>query len=50
MPPGLHRFTYVARATAPGRYRVPPAKVEEMYQPEVFARTGGADIVVRAER
>jgi uncharacterized protein YfaS (alpha-2-macroglobulin family) len=46
MPPGLHRFTYVARATTPGRYRVPPAKVEEMYQPEVFARTGAAEIVV----
>lgn len=50
MPPGLHRFTYVARATTPGRYRVPPAKVEEMYQPEVFARTEGAEIQVRAAR
>jgi uncharacterized protein YfaS (alpha-2-macroglobulin family) len=50
MPPGLHRFTYLARATTPGRYRVPPAEVEEMYQPEVFARTAGAEIRVQGRR
>ncbi len=47
MPPGLHRFTYLARATTEGRYRVPPAEVKEMYQPEVFARTTGAEIRVQ---
>jgi alpha-2-macroglobulin len=50
MPPGLHRFTYLARATTPGRFRVPPAQVQEMYQPEVFARTAGAEVRVAEER
>ena len=38
-------YTYVARATTPGQFVVPPAKAEEMYAPEVFGR-GGTDRVV----
>ena len=37
---GLYNYTYVARATTPGRFVVPPAKAEEMYNPETFGRTG----------
>ena len=42
---GVHEYEYVARATTPGRYVVPPAKAEEMYMPETFGRSG-TDIVV----
>ena len=42
---GIHTYTYVARATTPGDFVVPPAKAEEMYSPEVFGR-GGTDRVL----
>jgi uncharacterized protein YfaS (alpha-2-macroglobulin family) len=41
---GVHEYTYVARATMPGRYVVPPPKAEEMYMPETFGR-GASDHV-----
>ena len=41
---GVYNYSYVARATTPGRFVVPPAKAEEMYAPETFGRTG-TDIV-----
>ena len=37
---GVYNYTYVARATTPGNFVVPPAKAEEMYAPETFGRTG----------
>jgi alpha-2-macroglobulin len=37
---GVYNYSYVARATTPGQFIVPPAKAEEMYQPETFGRTG----------
>ena len=37
---GVYNYTYVARATTPGQFIVPPAKAEEMYHPETFGRTG----------
>ena len=42
---GVYAYTYIARATTPGRYVVPPTKAEEMYTPETFGR-GGGDVVV----
>jgi uncharacterized protein YfaS (alpha-2-macroglobulin family) len=36
---GVYNYTYVARATTPGRFIVPPAKAEEMYHPETFGRS-----------
>jgi uncharacterized protein YfaS (alpha-2-macroglobulin family) len=42
---GIHTYTYVARATTPGEFVVPPPKAEEMYSPEVFGR-GSTDRVV----
>ena len=42
---GIHTYTYVARATTPGEFVVPPPKAEEMYSPEVFGR-GGTDRVI----
>lgn len=37
---GVYNYSYVARATTPGQFVVPPAKAEEMYAPETFGRTG----------
>lgn len=48
MPAGVHRYTYVARATTPGSYLHPAATAEQMYAPEVFGRTGGGTFVVGA--
>ena len=45
LPEGVHEYEYVARATTPGRFVVPPTRAEEMYVPEIFGR-GGTDIVV----
>ena len=42
---GVHNYSYVARATTPGAFVVPPPKAEEMYHPETFGR-GGTDRVV----
>jgi uncharacterized protein YfaS (alpha-2-macroglobulin family) len=42
---GVHRYDYVARATTPGRFVVPPSRAEEMYMPETFGR-GATDRVV----
>jgi len=36
---GTYDYTYVARATTPGEFVVPPARAEEIYAPEVFGRT-----------
>jgi uncharacterized protein YfaS (alpha-2-macroglobulin family) len=44
---GTHQFSYVARATTAGTFRTAPARGEEMYEPEVFGRTGTAVIEVR---
>jgi len=42
---GVYTYSYVARATTPGRFVVPPTKAEEMYAPETFGR-GGTDRLV----
>jgi uncharacterized protein YfaS (alpha-2-macroglobulin family) len=42
---GVHNYSYVARATTPGQFVVPPPKAEEMYHPETFGR-GASDRVV----
>ncbi len=43
---GVFEYTYVARATTPGNFVVPPAKAEEMYSPEVFGRSGSDRVIV----
>ena len=35
---GVYKYSYVARATTPGQFVVPPPKAEEMYHPETFGR------------
>ncbi|HTL38991.1 MAG TPA: hypothetical protein VL326_37925, partial [Kofleriaceae bacterium] len=43
---GVHEYEYVARATTPGNFVVPPAKAEEMYMPETFGRSGSDRVIV----
>jgi uncharacterized protein YfaS (alpha-2-macroglobulin family) len=42
---GVYTYRYVARATTPGAFVVPPPKAEEMYSPETFGR-GASDRMV----
>ncbi|MBI5478602.1 MAG: Ig-like domain-containing protein [Deltaproteobacteria bacterium] len=43
---GVHTYSYVARATTPGTFVVPPPKAEEMYMPETFGRGAGDRVIV----
>ncbi len=43
---GVYEYSYVARATTPGIFVVPPTKAEEMYSPEVFGRSGSDWVIV----
>ena len=44
---GLHEYTYLVRATTAGTFMTAPTHVEEMYEPEVFGRTGSVVIEVK---
>lgn len=44
---GVYTYSYLARATTPGSFVVPPARVEEMYAPETFGRSASTRVVVR---
>lgn len=48
LPAGVYTYSYVARATTPGQFIVPPPRAEEMYSPETFGR-GATDRVVVEE-
>jgi hypothetical protein len=41
---------YVVRAVSPGRYVLPQAKVEDMYRPDRFARTGTGTVEVTSSK
>ncbi len=43
---GVHSYDYVARATTPGNFVVPPTKAEEMYMPETFGRSASDRVIV----
>ena len=43
---GVHSYEYVARATTPGKFVVPPTKAEEMYMPETFGRSASDRVIV----
>jgi uncharacterized protein YfaS (alpha-2-macroglobulin family) len=43
---GVFNYSYVARATTPGTFVVPPTKAEEMYSPEVFGRSGSDWVII----
>ena len=46
LPGGTYEYTYVARATTPGEFVVPPTRAEEVYAPEVFGRSASDRVVV----
>jgi hypothetical protein len=48
LPAGLTTFRFVARASTPGTFVTPPARIEEMYAPDTFARTPTESVVVIA--
>jgi uncharacterized protein YfaS (alpha-2-macroglobulin family) len=48
LAPGLYHFRYLARATSLGDFVVPPTRVSEMYQPEVYGRTASQHLHVVA--
>jgi uncharacterized protein YfaS (alpha-2-macroglobulin family) len=39
-------YQYAMRVQVPGTFRVAPARVEEMYQPSVFANTASATLQI----
>ena len=41
LPAGVYQYHYLVRATTPGTYRYRPARIYEMYFPEVFGQTDG---------
>ncbi|MEW5721661.1 MAG: alpha-2-macroglobulin family protein [Thermodesulfobacteriota bacterium] len=43
---GVYDYTYIARATTPGRFIAGPAKAEEMYAPETFGRSRTETVVI----
>ncbi len=44
---GVYSYSWVARATTPGTFVVPPPKAEEMYDPETFGRGAGDRVIVK---
>lgn len=43
---GAWEYSYLARATTPGTFVVPPPRAEMMYEPETFGRGEGAVVVI----
>lgn len=43
---GVYDYSYIARATTPGSFVVPPTRAEEMYAPETFGRTATDRVVI----
>ena len=44
---GVYDYSYVARATTPGAFVVPPTRAEEMYSPETFGRAGTDRVIIQ---
>lgn len=49
LPAGTYTYSYLARATTPGEFVVPPPRAEEMYSPETFGRGRTERVVVVPE-
>ncbi len=46
LPEGVYTYRYIAKATTPGSFIVPPTKAEEMYAPETFGRSASTKVVI----
>ncbi|HET8591620.1 MAG TPA: alpha-2-macroglobulin family protein [Nakamurella sp.] len=44
---GVYTYSYLASATTPGTFVVPPATAKQIYAPETFGRTATATVVVQ---
>jgi uncharacterized protein YfaS (alpha-2-macroglobulin family) len=42
LPAGTYQYTYIARASSPGTFRVVPTTAHEFYFPEVYGRAEGS--------
>jgi uncharacterized protein YfaS (alpha-2-macroglobulin family) len=47
LPSGTYTYTYLAQATVPGAYAVPPTRATETFFPEVFGRGAGQSFSVK---
>jgi hypothetical protein len=45
--PGVFEYEFLVRATTRGDFIHPPARVEQMYSPEVYGQTAGGRIKIR---
>ncbi len=50
LEPGTFRYTYTARATAPGRFVAAPTHAEEMYRTSVYGRSAPTVVTVTAPK
>ena len=46
LPAGDYTYSYLARATTPGTFVVPPTRAEEIYTPETFGRSASATVII----
>ncbi|MDR3764005.1 MAG: alpha-2-macroglobulin family protein [Acidobacteriota bacterium] len=44
---GAHEYVYLLKVVNPGRYRISPARVEPMYQPEYLSTTDARTVTVK---
>lgn len=49
LPAGHYHLSYAAQVIAPGDFNVPPAKAEEMYNPDVFGRSPARQLNVNGK-
>ena len=47
MPKGTFKFTYTVSASTQGSFKVPPAWVNAMYEPEVYGRTASSTFEIQ---
>ncbi|MGH9272525.1 MAG: alpha-2-macroglobulin family protein, partial [Ilumatobacteraceae bacterium] len=43
---GVYDYSYIAQATTPGEFVVPPTRAEEIYSPETFGRAASDRVVI----
>jgi uncharacterized protein YfaS (alpha-2-macroglobulin family) len=47
LPAGVYEYRYLARATTPGTYTVPPARAALTYLPDIWGRTDSGTFTVK---
>lgn len=47
---GIYHLRYLARATTPGRFVMPPTRASAMYDPEIYGQNAGTVFEVSTER